>query len=90
MKISFARSATKHRVSRVAAAHVILRADRWIEEPPPSDGEHRSVRRLYVGRDPAGRLLEVMAVERDDGSVLIIHAMSIRSRTLKKWRESNR
>jgi hypothetical protein len=35
---------------------------------------------LYLGPDRAGRLLEVVVVERDDGSEVAIHAMKMRAR----------
>jgi hypothetical protein len=33
---------------------------------------------LYLGPDRAGNVLEIVAIERDDGSELAIHAMKIR------------
>lgn len=35
---------------------------------------------LYLGPDRAGNLLEVVMIERDDGSELTIHAMKMRQK----------
>lgn len=35
---------------------------------------------LYLGPDRAGRVLEVIAVTRDDGSEIVIHTMRMRAR----------
>lgn len=40
--------------------------------------DQRPWRVLYLGPDRAGNLLEVVVVERDDGSELAIHAMKMR------------
>lgn len=47
-----------------------------IEEPDDD-------KRLYLGPDRAGRLLEIVTITRDDGSELAIHAMPMR----KKYRQ---
>jgi hypothetical protein len=38
------------------------------------------LRLLYLGPDRVGNLIEVVVIERDDGSVLAIHAMKMRRR----------
>lgn len=53
-------------------AHRLFIADLWEEGPP--------WRVLYLGPDRAGNLLEVVTIERDDGSELVIHAMRMRKR----------
>ena len=35
---------------------------------------------LYLGADRAGNMLEVIAVARDDGSEVVIHAMRMRAK----------
>jgi hypothetical protein len=35
---------------------------------------------LYLGFDRAGNILEVVVIERDDGSELVVHAMKMRAR----------
>ena len=48
-----------------------------IDQPAPVDSSHRDIRVVSRGPDADGRMLEVMAVETDEGS-LVIHAMRIR------------
>lgn len=43
-----------------------------------ASGEQNDGKVLYLGPDRAGNLLEVIAVLRDDGTELVIHAMSMR------------
>jgi hypothetical protein len=43
-------------------------------------GEQDDGKVLYLGPDRAGRLLEVVAVLRDDASEIVIHAMRMRSK----------
>jgi len=43
---------------------------------------------LYLGPDRAGNLLEVVVIERDDGSELAIHAMKMRRRYRQLTREA--
>jgi hypothetical protein len=66
-------SARKHGVSdndlRHAVANALYRGE--LEEGPPT-------RVLYLGPDRAANLLEVVVIQRDDGSELAIHAMKMR------------
>ncbi|MGE3449458.1 MAG: toxin [Microbacteriaceae bacterium] len=43
-------------------------------------GEQDDAKVLYLGPDRAGNLLEVIAVAREDGSEVVIHAMRVRSK----------
>jgi hypothetical protein len=69
------RTARKHGIAdadiRHAVEHAIYAAD--VEGDPP-------LRVLYLGPDRAGNLVEVVVIERDDGSELAIHAMKMRRR----------
>ncbi len=69
------RSARKHGISdadlRHAVEHAVFAADLEGEAP---------LRVLYLGPDRSGNLLEVVVIERDDGSELAIHAMKMRRR----------
>lgn len=38
---------------------------------------------LHIGPDPSGTLLEILTIERDDGSELAIHAMPMRRKYLR-------
>jgi len=63
-------SARKHEVSDPDIEHAIAHAVVVAEQ---DDGKV-----LYLGPDPAGNLLEVVSVLRDDGSEIVIHAMRMR------------
>ena len=68
-------SARRHGVAdadiRNAVEHYLYTAAIDAEEPP--------VRVLYLGFDRARNILEVVVIERDDGSELVIHAMKMRA-----------
>jgi len=64
---------------RHAVEHAIYAAD--IDGDPP-------LRVLYLGPDRAGNLVEVVVIERDDGSELAINAMKIRRRYRQLIREA--
>jgi hypothetical protein len=70
-------SARKHGIADAGIAraitHHLYAGDIAENEGPPW-------RVLYLGPDHAGNLLEVVAVERDDGTELAIHAMRMRKR----------
>lgn len=55
-----------------AITHALYGGEIDDDEPP--------WRVLYLGPDRAGNLLEVVVLERDDGSELVIHAMKMRPR----------
>ncbi|MGL5810900.1 MAG: hypothetical protein ACRCYQ_13240 [Nocardioides sp.] len=62
--------------SSYAAAHVLH------SRPLDDDDDDDPRRWLFIGTDPAGRLLELVALIYDDGYELIIHAMKARTRYL--------
>jgi hypothetical protein len=66
-------SARKHGVAdadiRHAVAHRLYEGELDEDEPPR--------RVLYLGPDRAGNLREIVAIARDDGSELAIHAMKM-------------
>jgi hypothetical protein len=78
-EIKFARSATKHRISRERSLYVIehcgfqLVKRNWNRA---SSGLDRRV--TFLGDDLEGVALEVMAAERDEDHFLVIHAMNLR------------
>jgi hypothetical protein len=45
-------------------------------------------RLVYLGDDPNGRPLEVMAVGLADGDVLVIHAMPLREKYRRQYLEA--
>lgn len=69
------RTARKHGISDADLRHVVDHAlyAGALEGDPP-------LRLLYLGPDRAGNLVEVVVIERDDGSELAIHTMKMRRR----------
>jgi hypothetical protein len=69
-------SARKHGVKDAdmahAVTHYVYAEDLENEEPGPR-------RVLYLGPDRAGNPLEIVVIERDDGTELTIHAMKMRT-----------
>lgn len=91
MEIRWARSATKHRISKERSRHVIEHCGLWFEvEPPAVAPAGGDIRLLYLGDDADGAPLEVMAVELDDGSLLVIHAMPLRDRYTEQYEEAKK
>ncbi len=78
MQIRWAKSARKHRISRARSGHVVRTAETIIREPAPEDSPLEDDRIVFLGPDPIGVMLEVVAVETEHG-LLIIHAMKMRS-----------
>jgi hypothetical protein len=85
--VRFARSATRHRVSKDRIRHVIANYSVRFEESPPEGGSARAIRIVYLGEDTQGQVLEVMAVEMPNGDLLVIHAMPMRSKYGKKYEQ---
>jgi hypothetical protein len=78
-KITFARSATKHRISRQRSLHVIdhcgFQLIKHHRRPMDRPVDQRVV---FLGDDLEGVALEVMAAERSEEEFLVIHAMDLR------------
>ena len=92
-RVRFARSATKHRISKERIRHVISRCGLAFREAPPSEApEAPDDRIIILGDDAEGRELEVMAVEGSKGELVVIHAMTLRQKyrdqyvEAKQWR----
>lgn len=87
--VRFARSATRHRISKNRIRHVIANYRVRFEEPPPdTEGARaRSMRVVYLGDDDHGRALEVMAVEGEHDKLLVIHAMALRDKYRKRYED---
>jgi hypothetical protein len=88
-KVRFARSATRHRISKDRIRHVIANYRVRFEEPPPDTGSARarSTRVVYLGEDDHGRALEVMAVAGKNDELLVIHAMELRDKYRKRYED---
>jgi hypothetical protein len=88
-RVRFARSATKHRISKERILHVIANCGLAFEEPPPSQASEALDERLIVlGDDADGRELEVMAVEGSKGELVVIHAMKLREKYRDQYEEA--
>jgi hypothetical protein len=87
--MQFARSATRHRISKDRIRHVIANYRVRFEEPPPDadSARVRSTRVVYLGDDDRRRALEVMAVEGKRGELLVIHAMELRDKYRKRYED---
>jgi hypothetical protein len=77
-KISWARSATRHRIPREHTLFVIAHAGICFEEEEKRHGFQP--RLFFFGADGGGRELEIVAVESDDDRLRVIHAMALRDR----------
>ena len=89
MDLKWARSATKHRVARERSRHVIDHCGLRFEQDAPADAPASAdLRLLYLGDDSEGVALEVMAIELDDGGLLVIHAMPLRPQYREQYEEA--
>jgi hypothetical protein len=93
--IRFARSATKHRISRERCLYVIEQCGIQLIERRRSEifGNGPDKRVYFLGDDLEGVALEVVAAENEEEEFTVIHAMNLRSRFLalyeeaKEWRK---
>jgi hypothetical protein len=89
MGVRFARSATKHRVSKESIRHVIAHCGLCFDEPPPAKNAGVLDSRLVcLGDDANGRAIEVVAVEGDKDDLIVIHAMPLRDKYLDQYEEA--
>lgn len=63
---------------------------RFDQEPPADSPENASPRLVFLGDDEDGVGLEVMAVELEDDSLLVIHAMPLRDRYREQYEEARK
>lgn len=91
MGLQWARSATKHRISRERSRYVIEQCGLCFEQRPPAGAPAGADPRLvYLGDDAEGVALEVMAIELEDGSLLVIHAMPLGDRYREQYDEARK
>jgi hypothetical protein len=92
-RISWTRSATRHRISRERSMHVVRHAGICRRDSGYPDDRYDHPRFLFFGADLEGVPLEVGAVAPENGSLIIIHAMPLRKRyqawysEAAKWRK---
>ncbi|HWO84705.1 MAG TPA: hypothetical protein VNM38_13080 [Solirubrobacterales bacterium] len=91
-KVTFARSATKHRISRQRSLHIIEHCGIQLVDRAWDRGIPGIERRVvFVGDDLEGVALEVIAAEEDEEAFVVIHAMNMRKRfrglyeEVRKW-----
>lgn len=91
-KITFARSATKHRISRQRSLHIIEHSGiQWIERAWDRGMSSLEKRVVFIGDDLEGVALEVIAAEEEEEEFVVIHAMNMRKRfrglygEVRKW-----
>jgi hypothetical protein len=91
-KITFARSATKHRISRQRSLHIIEHSGiQWIDRAWDRGISGREKRVVFIGDDLEGISLEVIAAEEEEDKFVVIHAMNMRKRfrglygEVRKW-----
>jgi hypothetical protein len=89
-RLRWARSATKHRISRTRIRHALEHCLAILKEEPPVGHPRTEVRLVFLGEDPAGVALEVIAVEAEYESLLVIHAMRLRPRYRGTYEEVRR
>ena len=85
MEIQWTKAARKHHVKPKHATHVITTVEPF-REPAPVGAAFTQDRLVYVGPDQRGVMLEVMAVEIQNG-LLVIHAMKARKHYLNRLQE---
>ena len=89
MGVRFARSATKHRISKESIRYVIAHCGLCFDEPPPAnDAEVLDPRLVCLGDDTNGQAIEVIAVEGDKDDLIVIHAMALRDRYRVQYEEA--
>ena len=91
MGLKWTRSATKHRISRERSRYVIEHCGLRFEQSLPAGAlAGADLRLVHFGDDADGIALEVMAIELEDGSLLVIHAMPLRDRYREQYEEAKR
>jgi hypothetical protein len=85
--ITWARSSTRHRISRARSLFAIRSAGICFE-----DGSSRADEpRLYLfGDGQEGRPLEILALAGKDGGLFVVHAMRLRARFMDRYKEALR
>jgi hypothetical protein len=91
VNLQWARAVTKHRISRERSRYVIEHCGLRFEQDPPADAPVGADPRLvFLGDDAEGIALEVMAIEVEVESLLVIHAMPLRDRYQEQYEEAKK
>jgi hypothetical protein len=89
-RVRFARSATRHRVSKERIRYVIAHCGLAFEEQPTSDADVLDARLVCLGDDPQGQAIEVIVVEGSKEELIVIHAMALRKKYTDQYEEARR
>lgn len=89
-RVSFARSATKHRISKERSLYVIEQCGIQFVERRRSEnwGQGPDKRVFFFGDDLEGVPLEVTAAENEEEEFTVIHAMNLRNKYLGLYEEA--
>jgi hypothetical protein len=88
-RITFARSATKHRISRERSLYVIEHCGmQFIDQGWDPWNSNVDQRVVFTGDDLEGVALEIVAVERGEDEFVVIHAMNLRNRFRSLYKEA--
>lgn len=88
--IEWTRAATKHRISWARSGNVVEQAGSHWEEDAPALHPQADVRLWFFGDDADGVPLEVACIACEDGCLVAIHAMPIRSHYREYYEEARR
>jgi len=69
------------------SSNTVASASGRTHQPPLAGGDQRIV---FLGDDADGTALEVMAIETEDGQLLVIHAMGLRSQYGRQYEEAGK
>lgn len=90
-RIRWARSATRHRISRTRIRHALEHCLAILEgDPPPEHSAARDPRLVFLGEDSRGVPLEVIGMETNREHLTVIHAMELPSRYRSTYEEVRR
>lgn len=89
--IRFARSATKHRISRQRSLYVIGSSSiQFIDEHRNRNDSDADSHVLFVGDDLEGIAIEVLAAEAQEEEFIVIHAMDLRAKFRSFYEEASK
>lgn len=86
-RIGWARSATRHRIPRRQTLFAIQHAGICFRDGVSRKGEPRL---YFFGDDEEEQPLEIVAIERQGGDLLVIHSMPLRDRFEERYTEALR
>jgi len=85
--IRWARSSTRHRISRGRTLFAIRSSGICFEDGSSQADE---LRLYFFGDDQEGRPLEILALEGKDGGLFVIYSMRLRARFMDRYKEALR